>query len=93
MKLVLWGLAIVAALFVLDRLFLWMESNGWLYYRRTKSRGGASLYHFLDIHKIYNPEIQEVIEIKYGEQQQEDESGDPPPPDSPYAAEPDPPTP
>ncbi len=77
-KLVLWGVAVAAALFLLDRLFLWMESRGWLYYRRTKSRGGASLYHFLQIHKIYNPEIQEVIEVKYGEEQQEDESGEPP---------------
>jgi hypothetical protein len=77
-KLVLWGIAMAAALFLLDRLFLWMESRGWLYYRRTKSRGGASLYHFMQIHKIYNPEIQEVIEIKYGEEQQEDESGEPP---------------
>jgi hypothetical protein len=77
-KLILWGIAAAAALFLLDRLFLWMESRGWLYYRRTKSRGGASLYHFMQIHKIYNPEIQEVIEIKYGEEQQEDESGEPP---------------
>ena len=77
-KLILLGIAVAAALLLFDRLFLWMESRGWLYYRRTKSRGGASLYHFLDIHKIYNPEIQEVIEIKYGEEQQEDESGDPP---------------
>jgi len=77
-KLVLWGIVVAVAIFLLDRLLLWMESRGWLYYRRTKSRGGASLYHFLDIHKIYNPEIQEVIEIKYGEEQQEDESGEPP---------------
>jgi len=77
-KLILLGIAVAAALLLFDRLFLWMESRGWLYYRRTKSRGGASLYHFLDIHKIYNPEIQEVIEIKYGEEQQEDESGEPP---------------
>ena len=80
-RIVLWGIAVAAALLLLDRLFLWMESRGWLYYRRTKSRGGASLYHFLQIHKIYNPEIQEVIEIKYGEEQQEDESGEPPLPD------------
>ena len=77
-KLILWSIAVAAALFLFDRLFLWMESRGWLYYRRTRSRGGASLYHFMQIHKIYNPEIQEVIEIKYGEEQQEDESGEPP---------------
>jgi hypothetical protein len=90
-KLALWGVAVAFALFLLDRLLLWVESRGWLYYRRTRPRGGASLYHFLDIHKIYNPEIQEVIEIKYGEEQQEDESGDPPVDDSDANAEPRPP--
>ena len=77
-RILFWGLFVAAALFLFDRLFLWMESQGWLYYRRTRSRGGASLYHYLDIHKIYNPEIQEVIEVKYGEEQQQDESGEPP---------------
>jgi hypothetical protein len=30
-----------AALFALDRLFLWMERRGWVYWRKSKRRGGG----------------------------------------------------
>lgn len=34
----LWIIGIVVALFGLDRLFLWMEARGWLYWRRVKRK-------------------------------------------------------
>jgi len=53
-KLLYWGLGIVVGLLVLDRLLLWFESRGWLYYRRTKKRGGGSLYHVLEMHSVFD---------------------------------------
>ncbi|NIR43540.1 MAG: hypothetical protein GWN99_06535 [Gemmatimonadetes bacterium] len=79
-KIILWIAAIAASLLALDRLLLWMESRGWLYYRCNKPRGGAATYHMMQIHSIYDPGIKEVIEIKYGDEQEEDESGEPPGP-------------
>ncbi len=79
-KLLFWTAAIVVALFALDRLLLWLESKGWLYYRRNKPRGGASVYHLMELHSVFEPGIQEVIEIKVHEEQDQDESGDPPAP-------------
>ena len=80
-KLLIWGLGIAVGLLLLDRLLLWFESKGWLFYRRTKNRGGGSLYHVLQMHSVFDPSVQEIIEVKYGEEQTQDESGDPPVPE------------
>jgi len=82
MRFVIWGSAIILALFALDRLLLWFESKGWMYYRRNKPRGGAAVYHLMQIHSVFEPGFQEVIEAKVHEEQSEDESGDPPGADS-----------
>ena len=37
----IWIIGGAVALFALDRLFLWMEAKGWLYYRKKKSKSGA----------------------------------------------------
>lgn len=80
-KLVFWGIALIATIFLVDRLLLWLESRGWLYYRRTRGRGGGALYHTLELHSVFDPSIEEVIEIMYHEEQDQDESGEPPAPD------------
>ncbi len=81
MRLLFWGFVAVVALAALDRLLLWMEKRGWIYYRRYKPRRGASTYHLMEIHSIFEPGFEEVIEAKVHEEQKEDESGDPPEPD------------
>ena len=78
MRLLIWGLVIVVALLALDRLLLWFESKGWIYYRRYKPRRGASTYHLMEMHSIFEPGFEEVIEAKVHEEEKEDESGDPP---------------
>ena len=87
-KLLIWGLVTVAALVVIDRLLLWMESRNWIYYRRTKGRRGGGVYHTLEIHRVFDPGIEHVIEAEYHEEQEQDESGDPPGPDGEDAAPP-----
>lgn len=78
MRLLFWGIVIVVALLALDRLLLWAEERGWIYYRRYKPRRGASTYHLMEIHSTFEPGFEEVIEAKVHEEEREDESGDPP---------------
>lgn len=76
----IWAVGLGVGLFLVDRLFLWLETRGWLYYRRTRKRGGGSVYHALELHSVFDPSVQEIIEVKYGEEQEQDQSGDPPVP-------------
>jgi hypothetical protein len=76
-RLLVWGAVIGVALLALDRLLLWLESRGWLYYRRNKPRGGAAVYHLMEMHSNFDPGIQEVMGIKVHEEKREDEAGDP----------------
>lgn len=80
MNALIWVAGIVVALVVVDRLLLWIESRGWLYYRRTKPRGGAAVYHLLEMSSTFDPSIQQVIEVKVKEERKQEESGEPPGP-------------
>ena len=40
---ILWVVGLAVGLFVLDRALLWMESRGWIYYRRTRPGRGDNL--------------------------------------------------
>jgi hypothetical protein len=84
-----WIIATGTAVFVADRGLLWVESRGWINYRRTGLNRGAATYHLLHLSSIFNPGMEEVIEVKYGQEQQEDESGDPPGPDPKNPGQPD----
>jgi len=72
-----WIVGFVAGVFVLDRFLLWIESRGWIYYRRTKPGRGASTYHLLEWTSTFDPTQREVIEIRVKEERREDEAGDP----------------
>jgi hypothetical protein len=80
-KLLIWGIVIVVLAASLDQLLLWMEARGWVYYRRTKGRGGGALYHTLELHSVFDPSIEQIQKIKVKEERRQDESGDPPVPD------------
>ena len=74
----LWILGIALAMYALHRLALWMESRGWIYYRKHK-RGSAAIGNaLLEIQSFYRPSVEHVIEERQEEQREEDESGDPP---------------
>ena len=62
------GLAI--ALFCLDRLFLYLERRGWIYYRRRKPSGGAIGDVFLEMQSFVQPSIRNVVEHRQGEEVQ-----------------------
>jgi hypothetical protein len=80
----------VVVLLALDRLALWAEARGWIYYRKTKGRTGANLGDaFLEIQAMVEPSKRHVLEIKREEKSEQNDSGDPP--ESGDESEPDPP--
>jgi hypothetical protein len=66
-----------AGLFALDRLLLWFESRGWIYYRHNKPGPGTIIYHTLEMSSVFNPSFKVVQEIQLREEQQDTEDGDP----------------
>ncbi len=77
MSLVMLGVVLLVVLIALHVLLCWMESRGWIYYRRTPRHGGSA-YHLMQMSAIFDPRFRQVIEIMVEEERQEDESGDPP---------------
>ena len=82
---------VLVALAIGDRVLLWMESRGWIFYRRTKRRGGGALTSafWVEWHSAFNPSVHEAVEIAVEEKKDQDNSGDPPThdPDDPPAEE------
>ena len=54
---------VVAALLALDRLAVWMERRGWIYWRkRPPAGGGMSAGVLTEFQKIVDPQVRHVIE-------------------------------
>ncbi len=70
-------IAIALSLYALHCLALWMESRGWLYYRKHKRGSAAMGSVMLEIQSFYRPAVEHVIEQRQEEKREEDESGDP----------------
>jgi hypothetical protein len=60
-------LAVVAALYGLHRLGLWLEQRGWLYYRKKRPDGGAATC-LVPLHQFVEPAVRHVVEVKHGAQ-------------------------
>lgn len=82
MRLVLVLAGVVLAVFVVDRLLLWMEWRGWIDYRRTypgRIRGGPVGPAFLAIQGLLEPEKRHAAEQQTALRTERDESGGAPP--------------
>jgi hypothetical protein len=62
------AVVIVVGLICLDRLCLYLERHGWLYYRRTKPTGGAVSSMFLEMQSFIDPSTKHVIEHRKEEE-------------------------
>jgi len=66
-----WIIPIGICLLVVDRFLLWMESRGWIYYRRKKASPGSLSTAFLEVHSILEPSkkvtVKEIRRIKHEE--------------------------
>ena len=81
---VIWGLVIIAGLYLLHRLGLWMEDRGWLYYQRKRGSSCALGGAMLEVQALFEPGYQHVLEERRSERYDEAEEGDPPHPDEPF---------
>jgi hypothetical protein len=77
----LWLVGGGVGLFALDRLLLWVESRGWIYYRKSRPGRGASTYHLFQWSSILDPTVKEVLEERVREEREEEVPGAPPGPD------------
>lgn len=55
MQIVLWIAAIAVGLFAIDRLALWAEERGWIYWRKKKPRTGAMSSMLAEMNVFTNP--------------------------------------
>jgi len=70
------------ALFLLDRLLLWLEARGWIYYRKKKASPGSLGSAMLEIQAMLRPSTEHIVEERRAVKSEEDEAGEPPePPD------------
>ncbi len=70
---------VVSVGFLLDRLGLWMEDRGWIYYRKKEGDGKAAVGNaLLQLDSFFQPEKKNVIEMKQELKREQAESGEPP---------------
>jgi len=79
LKIFLWLLLVAVAVFALDRLLLYMEKRGWIYYRKKKPSSSALSNACLEIQQLLEPSKKYVVEVKKDEKKQQAEAGDLPP--------------
>jgi hypothetical protein len=60
-------LGVIVLLFALDRVGLWMERRGWIYYRKVKPKrgggGGAMAGILTDFQKLVEPQTEARIQV------------------------------
>ena len=78
-RLLLGLLLLVVLLVLLDRLGLWMERRGWIYWRRRKARGTLAST-LLSIQKVFEPrKASQVLKVQHdGRKEAPDPGGDEP---------------
>jgi hypothetical protein len=74
LDLALWAIGILVALFALDRLMLWMEARGWIYWRKVQRKGAGG--DFLLGPDIFDPGKRYLEEAREEQVQEDEEDGD-----------------
>ena len=74
------GILVAAVvLYGLDRLLLWMERRGWVYWRMTKRRTGPGVGNaLLEIQSLVEPSARHLLETRQEVREESPEPGDPP---------------
>jgi hypothetical protein len=67
--------AVFVGIFIIDRVGLWLESKGWIYWRKRKSSGGVGNA-FQELNAFFHPSARHTIELKQKYSKQRDEQGD-----------------
>ncbi len=74
----LWIGGVALALFLIDRLALWAEDRGWIYWRRKKAHTGALGSALMEMNVFSNPSAEHVVVAKDAKKLEERENDDPP---------------
>ena len=69
---------LVLALFFLDRIGLWAEERGWVYWRKRKPSAGALGNSLQELNSFLRPNAKLVVEHKQKELKPRDDQGDSP---------------
>jgi hypothetical protein len=77
---IVWAAVAAATVYGLHRLGLWMESRGWIYYRKKRGSSGGLGTAFLEVQSLLEPSARHVLEVKRNEDAADEDSGDPPKP-------------
>ena len=80
MQAALWIAAIGVALFAFDRLALWAEAKGWIYWRKKKASSGALSSIMAEMNVLTNPGAEHVIVAKDEKKFEDRQNGDDDPP-------------
>ena len=64
MRLVLLIITIALALYLFDKICLWLEYKGWLYYRNEKPKPGALGSALQELNAHLSPSTRHVVETK-----------------------------
>ena len=78
MTTVVWVIGVVATMYALHRLGLWMEKRGWIYYWKKHGSSGTLSSAFLELEALLEPSKRHVVESKRRDESEQYESGDPP---------------
>lgn len=73
MDIVIWVAGIGAALFALDRLLLWAEARGWIYWRKVKSKSSGG---FLLGPDVFDPGTRHLEDAREEYVIEDEENGD-----------------
>ena len=79
MRAMVWAGLAAGTFYGLHRLGLWMEAQGWIYYRKHGSSGGLGTA-FLEVQSLFEPSKRHVLEVRRNEDAEDEDSGEPPKP-------------
>jgi hypothetical protein len=61
----------------LDRLLLWMEAKGWIYWRKVKRKGGGgAAAALISINAVYDPSAHHTAEAREEQEMEDEDDGD-----------------
>jgi hypothetical protein len=68
------GIALIPALRLLDRLGLWLEEKGWLYYRKKKPTS-SPLSFWVGMQQFIDPGVKHVVQVAEERRVEDDQTG------------------
>jgi hypothetical protein len=80
-KILVWLAIAIVGLRAIDKLLLWAEGRGWIFYRRNKPTPGALGNAFLEIHGLIEQGKRVIVQEMKKAKHDESYSGDPVNPD------------